>query len=103
MVLPAGLSPATTTFEASRSNTLSYGSIEMVGRLGFAPSSRRLRAGTSLSKFATQSRHEGASRIAGRRGLACEDLADTWISHRFEMACQVVALAKTGQNGGLCR
>ena len=26
---------------------------EMVGRLGFAPSSRRLRAGTSLSKFAT--------------------------------------------------
>ena len=30
----------------------------MVGRLGFAPSSRRLRAGTSLSKFATRSRHE---------------------------------------------
>ena len=27
---------------------------EMVGGLGFAPSSRRLRAGTSLSKFATQ-------------------------------------------------
>jgi hypothetical protein len=26
---------------------------KMVGRLGFAPSSRRLRAGTSLSKFAT--------------------------------------------------
>jgi len=26
----------------------------MVGRLGFAPSSRRLRAGTSLSKFATR-------------------------------------------------
>jgi len=25
----------------------------MVGRLGIAPSSRRLRAGTSLSKFAT--------------------------------------------------
>jgi hypothetical protein len=31
----------------------------MVGCLGIAPSSRRLRAGTSLSKFATQSRHEG--------------------------------------------
>ena len=88
MVLPAGLSPATTTFEASHSDTLSYGSekkcrvlnagcrvsktlifnsslitlnssLKMVGRLGFAPSSRRLRAGTSLSKFATQSRHEG--------------------------------------------
>src|SRR5690349_64626 len=26
----------------------------LVGRLGFAPSSRRLRAGTSLSKFATR-------------------------------------------------
>ena len=26
---------------------------KLVGRLGFAPSSRRLRAGTSLSKFAT--------------------------------------------------
>src|ERR1700693_4747220 len=32
---------------------------EMVGRHGLAPCSRRLRAGTSLSKFATQSRHEG--------------------------------------------
>jgi hypothetical protein len=31
----------------------------MVGRLGIAPSSRRLRAGTSLSKFATQTRREG--------------------------------------------
>jgi hypothetical protein len=32
---------------------------KMVGCLGIAPSSRRLRAGTSLSKFATQTRHEG--------------------------------------------
>jgi hypothetical protein len=32
---------------------------KMVGRPGIAPSSRRLRAGTSLSKFATQTRHEG--------------------------------------------
>jgi hypothetical protein len=33
----------------------------LVGRLGFAPSSHRLRAGTSLSKFATlvNSRREG--------------------------------------------
>jgi len=31
----------------------------MVGCLGIAPSSRWLRAGTSLSKFATRSRHEG--------------------------------------------
>jgi hypothetical protein len=28
MVLPAGLSPATTTFEASHSDNLSYGSIK---------------------------------------------------------------------------
>jgi hypothetical protein len=32
---------------------------EMVGCLGIAPSSRRLRAGTSLSKFATRNRREG--------------------------------------------
>ena len=41
MVLPAGLSPATTTFEASHSDNLSYGSIEMVGRLGLAPLAQR--------------------------------------------------------------
>jgi len=32
---------------------------KLVGCLGIAPSSRRLRAGTSLSKFATQLRREG--------------------------------------------
>jgi hypothetical protein len=57
----------------------------MVGRLGFAPSSRRLRAGTSLSKFATQSRHENRSRSVGRRSQICEALADTGISHRVKM------------------
>ena len=31
----------------------------VVGRHGFAPCSRRLRAGTSLSKFATRTRREG--------------------------------------------
>jgi len=30
----------------------------LVGRHGFAPCSRRVRAGTSLPKFAAQSRHE---------------------------------------------
>src|SRR2546422_7515067 len=81
VALPAGLSPATATFEASHSDNLSYGSVklrvegaepapsslstikyqlsEMVGRHGFAPCSRRVRAGTSLSKFAAQSRREG--------------------------------------------
>src|SRR5258708_6141870 len=31
MALPAGLSPATTTFEASYSDTLNYGSVEIGG------------------------------------------------------------------------
>jgi hypothetical protein len=92
MVLPAGLSPATTTFEASHSNNLSYGSIEMVGRLGFAPSSRRLRAGTSLSKFATLMpvrKDRDTKAELNHRGQACEVLADTGISHRFEMVRSV--------------
>ena len=41
----------------------------MVGRLGIAPSSRRLRAGTSLSKFATQA---NAKAELNRRSQACE-------------------------------
>ena len=60
----------------------------MVGRLGFAPSSRRLRAGTSLSKFATLvavCKDCDAKAELNRRGQACEVLADTGISHRFEM------------------
>ena len=42
---------------------------KMVGRLGIAPSSRRLRAGTSLSKFATQA---NAKAELNRRSQACE-------------------------------
>jgi hypothetical protein len=60
----------------------------MVGRLGFAPSSRRLRAGTSLSKFATLvavCKACDSKAELNRRGQACEGLADTGISHRFEM------------------
>ena len=88
MVHPAGLPPANSPFEAEddcnfttdaamgpmERLALSWGQCpavyetaavaaephrQMVGRLGFAPSSRRLRAGTSLSKFATRTRHEG--------------------------------------------
>ena len=58
---------------------------EMVGRLGFAPSSRRLRAGTSLSKFATLvavCKDCDAKAELNRRGQSCEVLADTGISHR---------------------
>ena len=82
LVHPAGLPPANSPFEAeddnnfttdaemepterlalSRSNARQFTKLllsllshigKMVGCLGIAPSSRRLRAGTSLSKFAT--------------------------------------------------
>src|SRR6185436_13111605 len=52
LVHPAGLSPANSPFEAEDDHNFTTDA-QMVGRLGFAPSSRRLRAGTSLSKFAT--------------------------------------------------
>ena len=112
VALPAGLSPATATFEASRSDTLSYGSREvgvmdywsgglmkpsnlqqsnhpllhysipkLVGRLGFAPSSRRLRAGTSLSKFATRNRRDAKVEL-NHRSQICEVLTGTGISRR---------------------
>ena len=60
----------------------------MVGRLGFAPSSRRLRAGTSLSKFATLAaacKDCDAKAELNRRGQACELLTDTGISRRAKM------------------
>ena len=52
LVHPAGLPPANSPFEAEDDNNFTTDA-EMVGCLGFAPSSHRLRAGTSLSKFAT--------------------------------------------------
>ena len=50
--------------------------IRLVGRLGFAPSSRRLRAGTSLSKCATlvPVRKDGDGKAQlNRRSQACAD------------------------------
>src|SRR6267154_3129731 len=58
---------------------------KMVGRLGFAPSSRRLRAGTSLSKFATLMavcKDRDTKAELNHRGQICEVLIDTGISHR---------------------
>ena len=57
-----------------------HSSLKLVGRLGFAPSSRRLRAGTSLSKFATLvavCKDCDAKAELNRRGQASEVLADT--------------------------
>ena len=52
LVHPAGLPPADSPFEAEHDHNFTTDA-EMVGRLGFAPSSRRLRAGASPSKFVT--------------------------------------------------
>jgi hypothetical protein len=57
----------------------------MVGCLGFAPSSRRLRAWTSLSKFATLvviRKDRDAEAELSHRGQICEVLIDTGISRR---------------------
>src|SRR5580765_3062311 len=58
---------------------------KMVGCLGFAPSSRRLRAGTSLPKFATLMavcKDRDTKAELNHRGQICEVLIDTGISRR---------------------
>ena len=45
---------SSSSFGSNSAFRILHSAFELVGRLGFAPSSRRLRAGTSLSKFATQ-------------------------------------------------
>ena len=55
---------------------------EMVGCHGFAPCSRRLRAGTSLSKFATLAairKDRNAKAELNRRRQACEVLTGTGV------------------------
>ena len=64
----------------------------MVGRLGIAPSSRRVRAGTSLSKFATLLKGANAKAELNRRGEVCEALAGTGISHRVKWSERRVTL-----------
>ena len=84
LVHPAGLPPADSSFEAKDDCNFTTDA-EMVGRLGFAPSSRRLRAGTSLSKFATlmtACKDRDTKAELNRRGEACEVLAGTGILHR---------------------
>ena len=81
---PAGLPPADSPFEAEDDNSFTTDA-EMVGCLGFAPSSRRLRAGTSLSKFATLvavCKDRDTKAELNHRGQICEVLIDTGISHR---------------------
>ena len=56
--------------------------MKLVGRLGIAPSSRRLRAGTSLSKFATLvtiRKDRDAKAELNRRSQACEVLTGTGV------------------------
>ena len=105
LVHPAGLPPANSPFEAEDDHNFttdafletkiedgewkmarppssifySPSSSQNVGRLGFAPSSRRLRAGTSLSKFATQSDTKAE---LNRRSQACEVMTGTGFTSR---------------------
>ena len=79
MVHPAGLPPANSPFEAEDDNNFTTDA-EIVGHLGFAPSSRRLRAGTSLSKFATHrdAKADPASReIKAQKGFEQEQTEET--------------------------
>ena len=85
---PAGLPPANSPFEAEDDNSFTTDA-EMVGCLGFAPSSRRLRAGTSLSKFATQA---NAKAELNHRGEVCEALAGTGISRRVKTFIHALAI-----------
>src|SRR6185436_10754143 len=64
-----------------------HSAFEMAGHHGFAPCSRRLRAGTSLSKFATRNRRDAKAEL-NHRNQACEVLADTGIrvAKRFPSA-----------------
>ena len=92
---PAGLPPADSPFEAEDDCNFTTDA-EMVGRLGFEPSSRRLRAGTSLSKFATQKK---ATRrripLAGRRSQAC----DGPDRHRYSRRVKWSAVLAHGHHG----
>ena len=87
LVHPAGLPPANSPFEAEDDNNFTTDA-EMVGCLGFAPSSRRLRAGTSLSKFATLvavCKDRDTKAELNHRGQICEVLIDTGISRRGKL------------------
>ncbi len=64
--------PANSPFEAEDDHNFTTDA-EMVGGLGFAPSSRRLRAGTSLSKFATRIQMNGAAAGSSTRTICWED------------------------------
>ena len=87
MVLPAGLSPATATFEASHSDNLSYGSVEIGGppriRTVFSPVKSR-----DFTIKVCNPRRRDAKVELNHRNQACEVLADTGIrvAKRFPSA-----------------
>src|SRR6185436_15221552 len=73
---------------------------EMVGCLGFAPSSRRLRAGTSLSKFATLvvvCKDRDAKAELNHRGQICEVLTGTGISRCGKLGARVCDPQQVGR------
>ena len=83
MALPAGLSPATTTFEASHSDILSYGSVEIGGlpriRTVFSPVKSRDFTAKVCSPLIAVRKDRDAKAELNRRGQVCEILAGTGI------------------------
>ena len=79
LALPAGLSPATATFEASHSNNLSYGSVENGGSPRCCPVLCGLRDRCIAAMLATQKKNRNAKAELNRRSQACDVLADTGI------------------------
>ena len=85
MALPAGLSPATPTFEASRSDNLSYGSIENGGSPRCCPVLCGLRnrcIAAMLATLVAVRKDRDAKAELNRRSQVCEVLAGTGIASR---------------------
>ncbi len=78
VALPAGLSPATATFEASHSDTLSYGSVENGGSPRCCPVLCGLRDRCFTAKLATQINRDAKAEL-NRRSQVCEALAGTGV------------------------
>ena len=83
MALPAGLSPATTTFEASHSDNLSYWSVEIGGPpricTVFSPVKSRDFTVKVCSPFIAVRKDRDTKAELNRRSQVCEILAGTGI------------------------
>ena len=83
MALPAGLSPATATFEASHSDNLSYGSVEIGGLprscTVFSPVKSRDFTIKVCNPMVAVCKDRDTKAELNRRGEVCEAFAGTGI------------------------